>query len=98
MRNPAILVLKSAIAAVALAGAAMPLSAGEVRIVVSADNIDFSDAADVEVMKERIDVAVTRACNTRSRTSFYGAKAVDACIADGTAKALAELDKRLAGI
>lgn len=76
----------------------MPLAAGEVTIRVSADNLDFSDAADVETMKERIDVAVARACNTRSRTSFYGAKSVDACIADGTAKALAELDKRLAGI
>lgn len=98
MRNPAVLVLKSALAAVALAGAAMPLTAGEVTIRVSADNLDFSDSADVETMKERIDVAVTRACNTRSRTSFYGAKAVDACIVDGTAKAMAELEKRLAGL
>lgn len=83
------------IATALLAGAAAPALAGEVTIRVSADGLDLSRTSDIVTMKKRIDTAVHKAC-AKSALSFYSADAMDDCVADGTAKALAELDARLA--
>ena len=47
-------------------------------------------------MKDRIDTAVSKACSKPSILAYSSLESVDACIADGTAKALAELDAKLA--
>jgi UrcA family protein len=84
------------LAAIALAGASAPAMAGEVTIRVSAEGLDLTRTTDILTMKARIDSAVGKACNKAGIAGRYGALAVDECIADGTAKALAELDARLA--
>jgi UrcA family protein len=97
-RNPPMRkLLIPALAAAALAGAAAPAFADAVTIRVSAEGLDFAHASDIAAMKGRIDTAVRKACNSSSLAARYSNEAVDACVADGTAKALAELDARLAG-
>lgn len=83
-------------AAAAIAGAASPAFADAVTIRVSADGLDFNHAADIAAMKDRIDVAVRKACKAPTAAGRKSEEAVDACVADGTAKALAALDARLA--
>jgi len=80
----------------ALAGAAVPATAGEVTIRVSADGLDLTRATDIVAMKGRIDVAVSKACSKTEVSERFGTVAVADCVADGTAKAMAELDARVA--
>lgn len=68
----------------------------QVTISVSAEGLDFARAADIATMKDRIDVAVKRACKTPAAVIRSGSVAIDECIADGTAKAMAALDAQLA--
>lgn len=82
------------LAAAVFAGA--PAHAGEVTIAVSSDGLDLTRAADIAAMKDRIDVAVNKACAKSGMAARFGAEAVDECVTDGTAKALAALDVRLA--
>lgn len=88
--------LASLSAAAAIAAVSAPAMAEQVTIRVSAAGIDLSDAAGVELMKERIDLAVSKACESRSITKRYGAGPVQECVADGKAKALAALGEQLA--
>ena len=85
-------------AAITLAGAASPALAGEVSIRISAEGLDLTRTADIVAMKDRIDTAVGKACGKPAIAGLYGSEAVEDCIADGTAKALAELDAKLAAI
>jgi len=83
-------------AAATLAGAAVPATAGEVTIRISADGLDFTRASDIVAMKDRIDVAVNKACSKPELGNHFGSVAVSDCVADGTAKAMAELDAKVA--
>lgn len=83
------------LAAAALAGAATPALAGEVTIRVSADGLDLTRATDIVAMKDRIDVAVNKACSKSEVGERFGSAAVEDCVADGTAKAMAELDAKV---
>ena len=76
--------------------AGTPAYAGEVTIAVSSDGLDLTRAADIAAMKDRIDVAVNKACAKPGMAARFGAEAVDECVTDGTAKALAALDVQLA--
>lgn len=89
------LLIPALAAAAALAGAATPAFADAVTIRVSAEGLDLSRASDIVTMKERIDAAVRRACNKSASLGKYSSNSVGECVADGTAKAMAELDARV---
>ena len=80
----------------ALTAALSPATAAEITIRVSGAGLDFTDEADVAVMKDRIEVAVAKACDSRAFATTYGTRAVNDCVEDGKAKALAALDSKLA--
>ncbi len=75
--------------------AVTPAVAGEVTVTVSTEGLDFTRSADVAAMKDRIDVAVKRACTRPTAAARFGAEAIDECVSDGTTKALAALDAQL---
>jgi UrcA family protein len=83
-------------AAVLFACASTGATAGEVTIVVSTEGLDLAQSADIATMKDRIDVAVKRACTRRTTAAHFTSEAVEECIADGTTKALDALDARIA--
>lgn len=83
-------------AATMIAAVPAPALAGEVTITISSAGLDLTRAADIATMKQRIDVAVNKACTKATTLSQVGSEAVDECVTDGRAKALAALDAKLA--
>ncbi len=86
----------SALGAIGLAAASAPALAGEVEIKVDYSDLDLSDPVDADLLMDRIDTAVTRACSRTSIAMKYGSQAVSECKADGTAKVLSALEHKAA--
>ena len=83
---------KILIASLSAALVIVPVSAASARgvsIAVSHEGLDLSNPADIETMKARIDEAVTNACAKIAVGSDR-----NYCVADGKAKAMAELTAR----
>ena len=88
--------LVSALAAFAVAGAAAPAMAKEVKISVSHADLDLSDPADVELLNTRIRVAARRACETPFAN--YSIAAIDArCKSDLIEAAKEEIQRKVEG-
>lgn len=86
--------LLSALAAgLTFAATTTPASAGEVTISINLEGIDLSNAQGLELAQERIERSVTRACRRSSlwQRPLLALEAKEECIADGTSKALAQL-------
>ena len=81
-------------AAATLAGLSAPATAGEVTIRINLADLDLAKPADVDAVKERINTQVAKACNRSAISLPYDSNAVQECIADGTAKALKQLDAK----
>ncbi|MBO9602068.1 MAG: UrcA family protein [Novosphingobium sp.] len=86
----------AALAAATCAGFAAPALASDVTIRVSAQGLDLTRASDIVTMKSRIDTAVRRACSKSAALEGFSSLAIGQCVSDGTAKAMAELDARVA--
>ncbi|AKH43080.1 UrcA family protein [Altererythrobacter atlanticus] len=87
--------LSATLAAAFLAGAAAPATAEDLRIRIDLGQLDIANPADVEAIKDRIEIAVSRACAEAVRFPAEVRSIAD-CKADGTAKAFAEVDARRA--
>lgn len=83
-------ILITALAAAFAMGAAAPVIAGEVGIYISHAGLDLTDPADVAVMEQRIESAVTTAC-----AEVGDSHARAECVSDGKARAMAELSHRM---
>jgi|GEM_PF-1743577 len=82
-------------AGLTLAATATPASAGEVAISINLDGIDLTSPEGLEIAHERIETSVVRACRRTSVSPIFFHLVHDAeeeCIADGTSKALAQLE------
>ncbi len=90
MRKLSILVL----AAATLAGVSAPAAADEVTIRVSYADLNIADDADVAVLKQRIHEAADKACSRAETSSLHNLRSINDCVAEGTAKALAQLNAR----
>ena len=82
-------ILLFVLAAATFAGAS-PAIAAEVTIRISLEGLDVADPADELAILDRIDSAVSSRC--KSGMLIFAREAVAECKADGTAKALAELE------
>lgn len=71
---------------------AAPAAATELTIRIDLSNLDIANPADVEAIHNRIALTVTRACRANGRP-MLDSGAVSACKADGTAKALQQLNR-----
>ncbi|WEK45236.1 MAG: UrcA family protein [Candidatus Andeanibacterium colombiense] len=90
------LLITALIAAGVAGSVAAPAVANDVTIRVSADGLDLTRASDIITMKGRIDTSVRRACNKAAALGNFSSLSIGECVADGTAKAMAELDARVA--
>lgn len=70
----------SAIAALAMIGAAAPVAAETVTIEVNFDDLDLTAEADVDELERRIDVAAREACYSTDSYSVFRQSADRACV------------------